>query len=93
LVIAVQNSVGYRDLGVATSGALLFRFIGGSLGTAILGAVLASRLAANLRAAFPGGVPGTTAGQHGFDMAMLARLPADARARYGQAFTSALDQV
>src|SRR5690606_34908321 len=34
LVIAVQNSVDYRDLGVATSGATLFRLIGGSLGTA-----------------------------------------------------------
>jgi EmrB/QacA subfamily drug resistance transporter len=48
LVIAVQNAVEYRDLGVATSGATLFRLIGGSLGTAILGAVFATKLAANL---------------------------------------------
>ena len=48
LVIAVQNAVDYRDLGVATSGATLFRLIGGSLGTAILGAIFAARLAANL---------------------------------------------
>ncbi|MDB4888586.1 MAG: drug resistance transporter, EmrB/QacA subfamily [Gemmatimonadetes bacterium] len=48
LVIAVQNSVEYRDLGVATSGATLFRLIGGSLGTAILGAIFATRLAANV---------------------------------------------
>src|SRR4029077_20585159 len=32
LVIAVQNDVDYRDLGVAPSGATLFRLIGGSLG-------------------------------------------------------------
>src|SRR2546423_4999868 len=44
LVIAVQNDVDYRDLGVATSGATLFRLIGGSLGTAILGALFAGRL-------------------------------------------------
>jgi DNA-binding MarR family transcriptional regulator len=46
LIIAVQNAVEYHDLGVATSNAILFRFIGGSLGTALLGAVLATRLAA-----------------------------------------------
>lgn len=45
LIIAVQNAVEYHDLGVATSNAILFRFIGGSLGTALLGAVLATRLA------------------------------------------------
>src|SRR5919112_3216917 len=33
LVLAVQNSVPYEQLGVATSGATLFRSIGGSLGT------------------------------------------------------------
>lgn len=46
LIIAVQNAVEYHDLGVATSSAILFRFIGGSLGTALLGAVLATRLEA-----------------------------------------------
>ena len=62
LVIAVQNDVEYRDLGVATSGATLFRLIGGSLGTAILGAIFAARLAVNLNRLLPagavaGGVP------------------------------------
>ena len=44
LVIAVQNAVEYHDLGVATSSATLFRLIGGSLGTSLLGAVLSMRL-------------------------------------------------
>ena len=44
LVLAVQNAVAYEDLGVATSGATLFRSIGGSLGTAVLGAIFADRL-------------------------------------------------
>ena len=39
LVLAVQNAVPYDMLGVATSGATLFRSIGGSLGTAVLGAI------------------------------------------------------
>ena len=44
MVLAVQNTVPYEDLGVATSSVTLFRFIGGSLGTAVLGAVFAARL-------------------------------------------------
>jgi EmrB/QacA subfamily drug resistance transporter len=58
LVIAVQNAVEYHDLGVATSSATLFRLVGGSLGTSLLGAVLATRfletksLAASLSSVF-----------------------------------------
>ena len=44
LVLAVQNAVDYAELGVATSGATLFRSIGGSLGTAVLGAIFTNRL-------------------------------------------------
>jgi EmrB/QacA subfamily drug resistance transporter len=50
LVLATQNAVSYEQLGVATSGATLFRSIGGSLGTAILGAVFTARLTENLPA-------------------------------------------
>src|SRR6476660_2499775 len=46
LVLASQNAVDYEQLGVATSGATLFRSIGGSLGTAVLGAVFTNKLAA-----------------------------------------------
>ncbi len=53
LVLAVQNSVPYAQLGVATSSATLFRSIGGSLGTAILGAIFANRLADELAARLP----------------------------------------
>jgi MFS family permease len=41
LVLAVQNAVPYADLGAATSAAMLFRLVGGSLGTALLGVVFA----------------------------------------------------
>jgi EmrB/QacA subfamily drug resistance transporter len=44
MVLAVQNAVPYEVLGVATSAVTLFRFIGGSLGTAVLGAIFAARL-------------------------------------------------
>jgi DNA-binding MarR family transcriptional regulator len=91
LVIAVQNAVEYRDLGVATSGTTLFRLIGGSLGTAILGAIFASRLASNLSRALPG-TAGVVSGR-GTSSAALAQMSPAARAAYAQAFASALGTV
>jgi EmrB/QacA subfamily drug resistance transporter len=91
LVIAVQNDVEYRDLGAATSGTTLFRLIGGSLGTAILGAIFASRLASNLSHAMPGGVPAPVGG--GTSGAALARMEPAVRAAYSQAFAASLDMV
>ena len=90
LVIAVQNAVDYADLGVATSGATLFRLIGGSLGTAILGAVFASRLDANLARLLPAA---QAQGGHGMSVEALLNLPPAVRATYEQAFTSALNTM
>jgi len=45
LLLAVQNSVEHRNLGVATSTATFFRSMGGSFGVAIFGAIFANRLA------------------------------------------------
>jgi EmrB/QacA subfamily drug resistance transporter len=50
LVLAVQNSVPYGDLGAATSAAMLFRLVGGSIGTALLGVVFAKTYQADLGA-------------------------------------------
>jgi hypothetical protein len=44
----VQNSVDYERLGVATSGTMLFRSLGGALGVALFGAIFANRLHAQL---------------------------------------------
>ena len=89
LVIAVQNAVAYHDLGVATSGATLFRLIGGSLGTAILGAIFASRLQANLAKLLP-----TAAGAaHNITVQAVLQLPPAARSTYAQAFTASLGSM
>jgi MFS family permease len=91
LVIAVQNSVDYRDLGVATSGTTLFRLIGGSLGTALFGAIFASRLGVHVAAALATGtvLPPTST----ISPQSIARLPPDARAVYIEAFTASLNVV
>jgi hypothetical protein len=39
LILAAQNAVDYRLLGVATSGSTLFRQIGGSIGASAFGAI------------------------------------------------------
>ncbi len=57
LVLAAQNSVDHRLLGVATSGATMFRGIGGSIGVAAFGAIFANRLRTELAAKVPGRRP------------------------------------
>jgi EmrB/QacA subfamily drug resistance transporter len=61
LVLIVQNSVPYSELGVATSAATFFRSIGGSFGAAIFGAIFSNVLVGNLvrhlgRVKIPSGV-------------------------------------
>jgi DNA-binding MarR family transcriptional regulator len=89
LVLAVQNAVDYSDLGVATSGATLFRLIGGSFGTAVFGAIFSNRLTSEL-----GGAAGA-AGQQGGRLSptQLHQLPPAAHDAYIHAFTNSLGDV
>ena len=48
ITVAVQNSVEFRDMGVATSSVQFTRSLGGAIGAAALGAVLNSRLASTI---------------------------------------------
>ncbi|KQO97084.1 MDR family MFS transporter [Leifsonia sp. Leaf264] len=48
LTIASQNSVGLRDMGVATSSSTFFRQIGGTLGTAVLLSLMFTVLPSNV---------------------------------------------
>jgi DNA-binding MarR family transcriptional regulator len=89
LVLAVQNSVDYRNLGVATSGTTLFRSTGGSVGVSLFGAIFAGSLASGLAAHMPRGaaLPAAT------DPTAIAALPPDVRDAYLEAFTAALHPV
>ncbi|MEO9103979.1 MAG: MDR family MFS transporter, partial [Terrimesophilobacter sp.] len=49
LTIASQNSVGLRDMGVATSASTFFRQIGGTLGTAIMLSLLFTLMPLNIQ--------------------------------------------
>jgi EmrB/QacA subfamily drug resistance transporter len=93
LILAVQNAVDYADLGVATSGATLFRSIGGSLGTAVLGAIFANRLSSELKSVFPAGAAGHANTGATVNPAEIAKLPSSLRDGYLHAFTNALSTV
>ena len=93
LVVAVQNAVDYRDLGVATSGATFFRQMGGSFGTAVFGAIFANLLGGNVShylhgAKLPAGLTGASVSP-----AALAKLPAAAHSGYVQAYAHSLQTV
>jgi MFS family permease len=88
LVLAVQNSVDHRLMGVATSGALLFRQIGGSIGVALFGAIFANRLSANLAERLPGiRLPNTA------NPEAVANLPPSIHDAYVSAFAASLQPV
>jgi EmrB/QacA subfamily drug resistance transporter len=89
LVLAVQNSVEHRLMGVATSGAILFRQIGGSIGVSLFGAIFANRLHGNLAERLPAGahVP-STAGP-----TAIRHLPGPVHDAYVAAFAASLRPV
>ncbi|MDN5794226.1 MAG: MFS transporter [Intrasporangium sp.] len=94
LVIAVQNDVPYRDLGVATSGATFFRSIGGSFGTAVFGAIFANTLTGNV-AHYLAGIPLPPGfnPEAGASPAILAQLPPEVHDGFIHAYAASLQTV
>jgi EmrB/QacA subfamily drug resistance transporter len=90
LVLAVQNAVDYTELGVATSAATLFRSMGGSVGTAVLGSIFAGHLTSSLAAKLPAGTAGTVGVGAQVSPAALHALPAPVHQAYVAAFTDSL---
>lgn len=95
LVLIVQNSVGYEDLGVATSGATFFRSIGASFGVAVFGTVFTNRLTGKLEEALSGSSlpPGVDAGALAADPRAIGRLPADLRPPVLSAYSTSITDV
>jgi EmrB/QacA subfamily drug resistance transporter len=94
LVVAVQNSVSYADLGAATGGATFFRSIGGSFGTAIFGAVFSNVLAGNLATSLHGlRLPHGVTAASGASPAVLAHLPAAIHLGYITGYATSLQTV
>jgi len=76
--LIAQNSVGQRDMGVASSARMFFQQIGGSLGVAAFGAIFARQLTSSLAAAAGTGAHVSTSGGQ-LDPATVNSLPAPVR--------------
>jgi EmrB/QacA subfamily drug resistance transporter len=95
LVIAVQNTVSYADLGAATSGVTFFRSIGGSFGVSVFGAIFANQLASQLGVALTGKKlpPGFSVASVQSNSSALKALPAGLRTAIEHAYSLALQPV
>ena len=89
LVLAAQNAVDYRLLGVATSGSTLFRQVGGSVGVSVFGAIFTNELGRELARRLPRGVHPPAHGSP----AAVHHLPPLIHAAYIEAYAVALHPV
>jgi len=103
IVIALQNDVEYKDLGIATSSNTFFRSLGGAFGTAIFGTILSHQITSNLErnitqlaATNPdqlAGLDPTVLGSLTDNTAAIATLPAEVQVSILDAFMSAFHSV
>ncbi|MFD9225685.1 MDR family MFS transporter [Streptomyces sp. NPDC060064] len=84
-MLVAQNSVELKDMGVASSGATLFRTLGSSFGVAIMGALFTGRVQDEMAAR---GGSQITARSAQLDAASLAKLPDQVREAYESAVAS-----
>jgi EmrB/QacA subfamily drug resistance transporter len=75
LVLVAQNDVGAQDLGAATATVNFTRSLGGSIGTAVLGAVMSGALATRLQRRLPGDADLDPSAVHGSPETILALDP------------------
>jgi EmrB/QacA subfamily drug resistance transporter len=89
IVLAAQNAVSYRLLGVATSGSALVRQVGGSIGVAAFGAMFSNELTQQLAQRFPAAAHVPT----GANPEVVKHLPPAIHAPYIASFAAALQPV
>lgn len=74
IVIALQNAVDYKDMGVATSSNTFFRSLGSVFGTAVFGTILTNRLGHYLNQNFADLAQNNPSAVAGFDPAKLEAI-------------------
>src|SRR3954454_15816184 len=96
LILIVQNTSSFADLGVATSGVTFFRTIGSSFGAAIFGSLFANFLSGRIGPAFAaGGAPPPAAQSPAAAQSpqVLHRLPHEVAAPIVDAYADSLGMV
>jgi MFS family permease len=74
IVIALQNAVDFRDMGVATSSNTFFRSLGSVFGTALFGTILSNRVGHYLQSNFAELAKSDPGAMSGFDMSKLESI-------------------
>src|SRR5271168_1867699 len=90
LVLIVQNTSDFADLGVATSGVTFFRTIGSSFGAAVFGSLFTNFLRVRIGPALAAGGAPPRAAQ---DPKVLHQLPHEVAAPVVHAYAQSLDLV
>ncbi|MGW8744131.1 MDR family MFS transporter [Streptomyces sp. NPDC055794] len=98
LIIVVQNTVDYADLGTATSGVTFFRTLGSSFGAAVFGTIYVNALGPNLRegvaeAARTGGADPSAIGRAATSPEGVHGLPAETSAPIVGAYADTIQTV
>lgn len=74
IVIALQNAVDFKDMGVATSSNTFFRSLGSVFGTALFGSILTNRVGHYLTSSFADLAKSDPKAVAGFDMSKLGSI-------------------
>ncbi len=74
MVVAVQNAVDFKDMGVATGANTFFRSLGAAFGSAIFGTILTNRLAVHIDSGMAQLATSNPAAAESFDPAVLGEL-------------------
>jgi EmrB/QacA subfamily drug resistance transporter len=97
LVLAVQNAVEMKDMGVATTSSTFFRSLGQTFGAAVMGAILTNQLTSHLRSNAGDGPDMATVRDHGMQILQsqdaMSKLPAAMQHTLVHSFTQALSTV
>ena len=80
IVIALQNSVDFKDMGVATSSNTFFRSLGSVFGTAVFGTILTNRLGHYLAENFKNLATTNPSALSGFDTTQLETIKSNTAA-------------
>jgi hypothetical protein len=99
-VIAVQNSVDYAHLGVATSAVQFFRSMGGTIGVTVLGALMARSLDSQIRQQAPEALSALGGASKGLgevqillDPSTLSQIPPSVMSFLREALAKSLHEV
>ncbi|CAN2175441.1 ProP Permeases of the major facilitator superfamily [Candidatus Nanopelagicaceae bacterium] len=103
IVIALQNAVDFKDMGVATSSNTFFRSLGSVFGTALFGAILTNRLGHYLASNFTdlaatnpdvvASIPAEKIAEISNNTSVIATLPSAAQVAVLDAFVSSFHVV